>query len=83
MSIYTVGQIVNCELKLKILRAFVVDGNVYYIFGVLKKETPLRHIIERLYGVLNVEGNCEGIPFDVFAKSEQLIQQENLLDKIE
>lgn len=83
MSIYIVGQIVNCELKLKILRAFVVDGEVYYIFTVVKKETPLRYIIDKLYGVLNVDGNCEGIPMEAFAKAELLIQQENLMDKME
>lgn len=81
--IYKTGQTVNCELKLKILRAFALDGNVYYIFGVLKKDTPLRYIVDHLYGVLNVEGSHDSIPLDAYAKAEQLIQNENLLNKID
>lgn len=67
---------------MKILRAFAVDGNMYYIVWVKatnissKGKTPL-------YGVFRHDDTKGEIPLVVRQKADILIQKEGLLEGLE
>ena len=79
MAIYRKGQLLDFKIPLKILRAFVLNHNIYYIIGVVKSTSPVGQNQDGLWGVLNIDGSFKQIPVDVMIRAKQLIQKENLL----
>lgn len=73
MKILTVGQKVNFKAELTVLKALAHQGGIYYIVLFTKKGTPLKHIENVLWGVLNVDGSCEAIPLDVMKRATKIV----------
>lgn len=72
-KILKTGQLVHYKLQMKVLKVFAQSDDIYYIVGVLKKDTPLRHMEQPLWGVLNVDGSCEAIPAEVMKRAATIV----------
>ena len=83
MPQYTVDQILNLTLQLKVLRAFAMDDIVYYIVGVIRKDSVLRHTSTPVFGVLRNDGTHDQIPPEALNMADELVQKENLLKNLE
>jgi len=79
MTVYRKGQNIDFKIPLKVLRAFALNHNIYYIVGVVKKTSPIGQDQGALWGVLNVDGSFTKIPQDVMVRAGQIVQKENLL----
>lgn len=74
MPILKVGDKATFSVELKVIKAFAVEDDLYYLVVLLKKGTPLKHMKDPLWGVLNVDGACEAIPDPVMQRAQVLIQ---------
>lgn len=81
MSILKVNNIVDFKIKLQVLKVFAWDGNIYYIVGIVKENTPWCNMDKRVLAVLNVDGSHDSIPVEAQQKADVIIQNENL-DKL-
>jgi hypothetical protein len=71
--ILKLGQKVDFTIKLKVVKAFAHEDNLYYIVGVVKKGTPIDHMTQPLWGVLNVDMSCESIPPEVMERARNIV----------
>ena len=83
MPLYKVGQILDLTLKLKVLRAFAIEDVIYYIVGVIRKDSLLRHSATPVFGVLRNDGTHDQIPPEALKRTNELVQKENLLKNLE
>lgn len=83
MPQYVVGQVLDLHLKLKVLRAFAIDDVVYYVVGVIRKDSVLRHTKAPMYGVFRNDGSFEKIPPDALKRADELVVNEKLLENLE
>jgi hypothetical protein len=86
MSILVVGQEVQMPLvlNLKVLRAFAVEGNIFYIVGIKSNNSIIRNTIKTsMYAILRNDGTHSGITDEVINRANQLIIDEKLLDNLE
>lgn len=83
MPQYKKDQILNLTLQLKVLRAFAINDIIYYIVGVIRKNSVLRHTSTPVFGVLRNDGTHDQIPPEALNKANELVQRENLLKNLE
>lgn len=74
MAILKAGDKCHFTVEMKVLKAFAYEDDIYYLVGVIKKNTPLKHMTDPLWGVLNVDGSVEAIPEPVMQRAATLIQ---------
>lgn len=68
------NQLVDLNLKLKVLKAFAIEDTIYYIVQVLQADTPLQHMQGLVWGVLRCDGTSENIPQDVFDRAARIVE---------
>ena len=78
MAILKVGDKHSFNLELKVLKSFAVEDDIYYLIVVLRKGTPLAHVKDPLWGVLNVDGSCTAIPEPVMERASRIVATLNL-----
>ena len=83
MHQYKKDQILNLTLQLKVLRAFALEDIVYYIVGVIRKNSVLRHTATPVFGVLRNDGTHDQIPPEALLKANELVQKEDLLKNLD
>jgi hypothetical protein len=78
MKILKVGNLVDLNIKLQVLRAFACDDDLYYIVGIVKEGVSWCNMNKRVLATLNVDGSCQSITQEVLQKANAIIAQENL-----
>jgi hypothetical protein len=68
------NQLVDLNLKLKVLKAFAVEDTIYYVVQILQANTPLQYMQGLVWGVLRCDGTSENIPQDVFEKAARIVE---------
>lgn len=67
---------------MKILRAFAVDGNIYYIVWFPASGKIQTQENSPLYGVFKHDDTVAAIPSHVNEMAEEIIKREKLLDNL-
>jgi hypothetical protein len=74
MPIYTIGQNLIFQMNLKVVKVFVYNQDVYYIVILLKKDTPLKHLTEILWGCLRDDGEHAFVPPEAMIKAQEIVK---------
>lgn len=77
MPILTVGQRLPLQLNLQVVKAFVYQHDVYYIFVCVKEGTPLNHLKDTVWGVLSVDGTHTNVPEEAVKRASELVGKIN------
>lgn len=84
MAIYVKGQVIDIvtKLRMKILRAFAVDGTIYYIVWFPSSEQIRTENNSPAYGVFKHDDTMSFIPPHVNQVAQEIIQKEKLLENL-
>lgn len=78
MPILKKGDHVSFSLECQVVKTFAYTSesgsDIFYIVVFKKKDTPISHLKEIIWGVLSCDGTHQTVPKDAFEKAERLIQ---------
>lgn len=80
MPILKVNQNITFTINFRVVKAFVYEHDVYYIIAALKKDTPLNHMAEIVWGCLSVDGEHKVVPEGAFQKASEIIKTINFTE---